>query len=185
MLTPKYIYIYGLLVFYCCVTSLDICNCCNPPSLAYIHLYSCLTRTLLLLFLLCVCVCVCRLTGLVESVEESEGLRRDGGWEHGVLQERAAGEAPLHDPASCLCTDACRCCTGTYSGARGATSEDTCVSCGAGENIYVDMYIYVYVYMYVFIPASRLLIYVSAVTLLHLHIFIYTPALLVLYYYFS
>jgi len=30
-------------------------------------------------------------------VEESEGLRRDGAWEHGVLQERAAGEAPLHD----------------------------------------------------------------------------------------
>ena len=31
-------------------------------------------------------------------VEESEGLRRDGAWEHGVLQQRAAGEAPLHDP---------------------------------------------------------------------------------------
>jgi hypothetical protein len=30
-------------------------------------------------------------------VEESEGLRRDGAWEHGVFQERAAGEAPLHD----------------------------------------------------------------------------------------
>jgi hypothetical protein len=46
---------------------------------------------------------VCRLTGLVECVEESEGLRRDGGWEHGVLQERAAGEAPLHEPAhACL-----------------------------------------------------------------------------------
>ena len=43
-------------------------------------------------------MCVCRLTGLVEGVEHSEGLRRDGGWEHGVLQERAAGEAPLHDP---------------------------------------------------------------------------------------
>jgi hypothetical protein len=44
------------------------------------------------------CVCVCRLTGFVESVEESEGLRRDGAWEHGVLQQRAAGEAPLHEP---------------------------------------------------------------------------------------
>ncbi len=43
-------------------------------------------------------MCVCRLTGLVECVEESEGLRRDGAWEHGVLQERAAGEAPLHEP---------------------------------------------------------------------------------------
>ncbi len=39
-----------------------------------------------------------RLTGLVERVEESEGLRRDGAWEHGVLQQRAAGEAPLHEP---------------------------------------------------------------------------------------
>jgi hypothetical protein len=44
-------------------------------------------------------VCVfCRLTGLVECVEESEGLRRDGGWEHCVLQQRAAGEAALHEP---------------------------------------------------------------------------------------
>ncbi len=41
---------------------------------------------------------MCRLTGLVECVEESEGLRRDGAWEHGVLQQRAAGEAPLHEP---------------------------------------------------------------------------------------
>jgi hypothetical protein len=31
-------------------------------------------------------------------VEESEGLRRDGAWEHDVLQQRPAGEAPLHDP---------------------------------------------------------------------------------------
>jgi hypothetical protein len=41
---------------------------------------------------------VCRLAALVECVEESEGLRRDGAWEHGVLQQRPAGEAPLHDP---------------------------------------------------------------------------------------
>ena len=27
-----------------------------------------------------------------------EGLRRDGACEHGVLQHRAAGEAPLHEP---------------------------------------------------------------------------------------
>ncbi len=40
----------------------------------------------------------CRLTGLVECLEESEGLRRDGAWEHGVLQQMAAGEAPLHEP---------------------------------------------------------------------------------------
>ncbi len=29
---------------------------------------------------------------------ESEGLRRDGAWEHDVLQQRAAGEPPLHEP---------------------------------------------------------------------------------------
>ena len=31
-------------------------------------------------------------------MEGSGGLRRDGAWEHGVLQQRAAGEAPLHEP---------------------------------------------------------------------------------------
>jgi len=45
--------------------------------------------------------------------------------------------------------------------------------------------IYIYMVYLCFIPASRLLMYVTAVTLLHLHIFIYTRALLVLYYYFS
>ncbi len=29
---------------------------------------------------------------------KSEGLRRDGAWEHGVLQQRAAGEAALYEP---------------------------------------------------------------------------------------
>jgi hypothetical protein len=32
-------------------------------------------------------------------VQHSEGLRRDEGWEHGVLQQRAAGEAPLEEAA--------------------------------------------------------------------------------------
>jgi hypothetical protein len=41
---------------------------------------------------------VCRITGLVDCVEESEGLRGDGACEHGVWQQRAAGEAPLHHP---------------------------------------------------------------------------------------
>jgi len=67
----------------------------------------CSTKTILLLYsyftraflAVCVCVCVCRLTGLVECVQHSEGLRRDGGWEHDVLQQRAAGEAPLHEAA--------------------------------------------------------------------------------------
>ncbi len=31
-------------------------------------------------------------------MEESEGKRRDGAWEHAVLQQRAAGEAALHEP---------------------------------------------------------------------------------------
>ncbi len=43
-------------------------------------------------------VCVCRLTDLVESVEQSDWLRRDGAWEHGVMQQRPAGDAPLHEP---------------------------------------------------------------------------------------
>ncbi len=42
-------------------------------------------------------MCVCRLTGLVECVQQSEGLSRHGAWEHDVLQQRAAGEAPLHE----------------------------------------------------------------------------------------
>jgi hypothetical protein len=93
-------YICALLALYSCFTSPDICNCCNPPLVTYIHIYSCFTPTLLVLFLVCVCVCVCacRRTGLVECVEESEGLRRNGAWEHGVLQQRAAGEAALHEP---------------------------------------------------------------------------------------
>jgi hypothetical protein len=92
-------YIYALLVLYSCFTSLDVCNCCHPVLLQYIHLYSCFTRTLLVLFLMYVCVCVCRLTGLVESVEQSEGLRRDGACEHAGLQQRPAGQAPLPEAA--------------------------------------------------------------------------------------
>jgi hypothetical protein len=54
-------------------------------------------------FSCCMCVRVCRFFGLVECVEESEGLRRDGGCEHGVLQQRPAGQAPLHEaPSVCL-----------------------------------------------------------------------------------
>ncbi len=36
-------------------------------------------------------------------MEHNEGLRRDGGWEHGVLQQRAAGEAPLEEAAAHVC----------------------------------------------------------------------------------
>ncbi len=36
-------------------------------------------------------------------MEQREGLRRDAACEHGVLRQRAAGEAPLHEPAhACL-----------------------------------------------------------------------------------
>ena len=56
-LEAVFMYIYALLVLHSCFTSLDICNCCNPALLEYIHLYSCFTRTLLVLFLLCVCAC--------------------------------------------------------------------------------------------------------------------------------
>ena len=47
----------------------------------------------------CGCSRPYRLTGLLESVHQSEGLRRDGAWEHAVFQQRAAGEAPLDESA--------------------------------------------------------------------------------------
>ncbi len=96
-----YIYIYVLLLLYFRCTCRYVCNCCNPALLQYIHLFSCLTRTLFVLFLLC--VCVCRLTGLVECVEESEGLRRNGAWEHGVLQQKAAGEMKHRQTNRLMC----------------------------------------------------------------------------------
>jgi hypothetical protein len=71
-----------------CVSILLIYSFILPCILLF---YSYLTRW--------VRVCVCRLTGLVECVEESEGLRRDGAWGHGVLQQRPAGQAPLHKPS--------------------------------------------------------------------------------------
>jgi hypothetical protein len=63
-------------------------------------LYTYFIRTFLAV---CVYVCVSRLTGLVECVKQSEGLRRDGAWEHGVLQQRAAGEAPVEEAAAHVC----------------------------------------------------------------------------------
>jgi hypothetical protein len=89
------IYVYVLDMLYLCFTPASPLLMYVSAVILfylYIHLYSCFTRTLLAVY-----VCVCRLTGLVECVEESEGLRRDGAWEHGVLQQRPAGEAPLHD----------------------------------------------------------------------------------------
>jgi hypothetical protein len=50
-----------------------------------------------------VCVCVPAHWPSRVCVEQSEGLRRDGAWEHGVLQQRAAGEAPLEEAAAHVC----------------------------------------------------------------------------------
>jgi hypothetical protein len=98
MLTLKYLHIHML---YLCFTP-DSPLWIDVTAVILLHLHIFIdTPALLVLysyFSWCVCVCPCRLTGLIECVEESEGLRRDGPWEHGVLQQRAAGEAPLHEP---------------------------------------------------------------------------------------
>ncbi len=134
ILTLAYIfrYIYALLVLYSCFTSLEICNCCTPVLLQYTHSYSCCTRTLLVLFLLCVlCACVC-----VKAYWPSRVCAAQWGdeerWRMGAW--RAAAEGSWWSTArgsggSCLCTDTCRCCAGTYSPAGAAA----CVNCGAGE----------------------------------------------------
>ena len=83
------------MLYLCCTAASPLLIYVTAVILLHLHIFI-YTPALLVLFLLC--VCVCRLTGLVECVEESEGLRRDGAWEHGVLQQRAAGEAPLHEP---------------------------------------------------------------------------------------
>ena len=43
-------------------------------------------------------MCVWRVAGLVEYVEHIDGLRRDGAWEQGGLQQRPPAQAPLHQP---------------------------------------------------------------------------------------
>ena len=45
------------------------------------------------------CVCVWRRTGLVECVEHSAGLRRDGACQHAVLHQRPARAAALDEAA--------------------------------------------------------------------------------------
>jgi hypothetical protein len=77
--------------------------CVTAVILFYLHIFIYTPALLVLYSYFSWCVCVCRLTGLVECEEQREGLRRDGAWEHGVLQQRAAGEAPLHEPPhACL-----------------------------------------------------------------------------------
>jgi hypothetical protein len=100
--------------------------------------------------------CFCRLTGLVESVEESEGLRGDGGWEHdgawehGVLQQRAAREAPLHEaPHVCVLMHV------GAAQARTRRSEAVRPRVLAAEQVRdihpASAYIYVYIYGYVYL----------------------------------
>jgi hypothetical protein len=106
MLTLTYL---GIFMLYLCFTRAS-------PLLIYVTFvflfcFNILIHTPALLvlysyFSCCVCcvrVCVSRLTGLVECVQYSEGLRRDGGWEHDVLQQRAAGQAPLEEAAAHVC----------------------------------------------------------------------------------
>jgi hypothetical protein len=100
MLTLKYLCIFMLYLCFTRVSPLLIYA--SAVIMFYFNIFI-RTPALLVLFLLCVCVCVCRLTGLVECVEHSEGLRRDGEWEHGVWQQRAAGEAPLEEAAAHVC----------------------------------------------------------------------------------
>ena len=85
-------------------------------------------------------------------MEESEGRRGDGAWEHGVLQERAAREAPLHEPAHV--------CVLMHVGAaqartRGRQERPVRPLVLAAEQVR-DMhpptaYIYVYIYGYVYL----------------------------------
>ncbi len=116
----------------------------------------------------CVCVCVCvpaywpsRVCGAEWGAEER--------WSMGAWRVAAEGSwwSSATRTASCLCTDACRCCAGTYSNATGATSATVCVTCGAGESrmpqarhvmpAYPIIYIYPsswftpYIYIYIFI----------------------------------
>ncbi len=92
-------------------------------------------------------------------MEESEGLRGDGGWEHdgawehGVLQQRAAGEAPLHEGRHV--------CVLMHVGAAQASTQGQAVRARvlAAEQvrrmhppsayIYVSIYGYVYLCVYV------------------------------------
>jgi hypothetical protein len=83
----------------------------------------------------CVRVCVCvpaywpsRVCGAEWGAEER--------WSMGAWRVAAEGSwwSSATRTAACRCTDACRCCAGTYSNATGATSATVCVTCGAGES---------------------------------------------------
>jgi hypothetical protein len=179
LLLNIYIYIYEyaltspLLVFYSFFTSLDICNCCNPPSLTYIHWYSsCFTRILLVLFLVCVRVCVPaywarRVCGGKWGAEER--------WSMGAWRVAAEGSwwSTATRTASCLSTHASRSSAGKYSNETGASSSSTCVDCDAGERDGCCSRV-------IWCPLTQSYIY-STPDLLLFYIYIYIYALLPLY----
>jgi hypothetical protein len=100
MLTLKYLDVYML--YLCFTPASPLLIYVTAVILLHLHIFI-YTPALLVLYYyfsccVCVCSCVCRLAGLVECGRK-RGLRRVGAWEHGLLQQRAAGEAPLHEPA--------------------------------------------------------------------------------------
>jgi hypothetical protein len=85
-------------------------------------------------------------------VEESEGLRGDGGWEHGVLQQRAAREAPLHEaPHVCVLMHV----GAAQARTRGRQEQPVRPLVLAAEQVRemhaARAYIYVYIYGYVYL----------------------------------
>ena len=122
-------HICALLALYLSFTSLMYVT---AVILFYLYIYLCpwFTPTLLAV---CVCVCVSaywpsRVCGGKWGAEER--------WSMGAWRVAAEGSwwSSATRTAAYLCTDACRCCAGTYSNATGATSATVCVTCGAGES---------------------------------------------------
>ena len=106
---------------------------------------------------------------------ESEGLRRDGAWEHGVLQQRAAGEAPLHEPPRvCLLILLAP----AQANTRGRQQRPVRALASTAVQVR-EMHAARAIYnMYIFVKCICTLLF-------YLNIFIYTRALLILYSYFS
>ena len=86
------------MLYFCFTPALPLAIYVTAAILPYFNIFIYTAALHVLYTYFSCCVCVCRRTGLVECVEESEGLRRDGAWEHGVLQQRPARQVPLHHP---------------------------------------------------------------------------------------
>jgi hypothetical protein len=190
--------------------------------------YSFFTR--IVLFLVCVCVCVCRRTGHTQLVRASllqvlQNLlaifwkhsdylcvwssRVCGGkwgaeerWSMGAWRVAAEGSwwSSATRSASCLCTDACLCCTGTYSNTTGATTATVCVTCGAGESrmpqarhvmpaypiicifflLIFSSYTQAHTYMYVY-TCIYICIHISSITHTHTHTYIFYLSIYMFY----